>query len=403
MRQNIFYLMLPMAGMLWLSKWILAHKNRYENTALKFLGFALILLLGMGFLWGINAAAYAPAQWSDFRKINHYRERVSDFYTWPEYEECAEELRALGLDEETYLYRKSGAPYIGYGMSVADWEAMHDIAKICYQNRTNPKDRLKRIVVSSVSVFFYQDGMQPANLLAGILLLAVPVLILFHRDVHALFVWLMYLIGRCVSWGYVLYEGRFPKRIVQPLITVDILVMIGILLAFNLLSLEKARRHDIVLPAVLLLGFLSLLITRANVEEDYGVHAETWRGLRDYCEAHPDNFYIWTYDSGTLDHFYETPFGTGQDTYQNFIYTNWGVVCNPNTQKKLADRGIGEFGRDLVDSEHVYFILEDDPYNKEHPVIMYLRHTYDSEIRVEDTFTAGDTRYCVYRFYPMKS
>ncbi|MDE7231640.1 MAG: hypothetical protein K2N37_00990, partial [Lachnospiraceae bacterium] len=72
MRQNIFYLMVPMAGMLWLSKWILSRKSEYEDVAAKLLGVALLLLLGMGILWGINAAAYASPEWSDIRKINHY-------------------------------------------------------------------------------------------------------------------------------------------------------------------------------------------------------------------------------------------------------------------------------------------------------------------------------------------
>lgn len=396
MRQNIFYLMLPMAGMLWLSKWIISNKNKYEYANVKLFGFALILLLGMGILWGANAAAYASPEWSDFRKINHYRERVGDFYSWPEYEECQEELQVLGIDEEAYMYRRNGAPYIGYGMSVSDWEKMHDIAKKCYQARTSLKDRLKYMLISSVNVFFYQDGLQPANLLALILLLLTPVLIFLQRNGHALFVYLMYLFGRSVSWGYVLYEGRFPKRIVQPLITADTLILFAILLAFNLLELEKSRRYYIVLPVVLLLSILSLHLTRLNVEEDYRIHEKTWQELKDYCLAQPENFYIWTYGSGTLDHFYETPFSRDQDTYLNFIYTNWGVVCNPNTHKKLDAHGIGNFGRDLVDNEHVYFILQEAPYNEEHPVLMYFRHTYQAKLTIADTFTAGDTVYSVY-------
>lgn len=400
MRQNIFYLCLPMAGMLWLAKWILSRKNEYEDVAVKLLGFALILCLGMGLLWGINATAYASPEWSDFRKINHYRERVGDFYSWPEYEECREDLQALGIDEESYMYRRSGAPYIGYDMSVSDWKKMHDIARRCYLARTNLKDRLKNMAVSSVNVFFYEDGMQPANLLAGILLLLTPMLIFFQRNAHALFVYLMYLFGRSVSWGYVLYEGRFPKRIVQPLITADYLILFAILLAFNLLKLEKTRRYYLILPLVLFLSVLSLHITRTNVEEDYRVHEETWEGLKSYCRAHPEELYIWTYNSGTLEHFCETPFSRGQDTYFNFIYTNWGVVCNPNTQKKLDAHGIGDFGRDLVDNEHVYFILQEAPHNEEHPVLMYFRHTYQAKLTVADTFTAGDTVYYVYQLVP---
>ncbi len=400
MRQNIFYLCLPMAGMLWLSKWILFRRNGLEDTAFKLLGFVCILGLGMGILWGVNAAAYASPEWSDFRKINHYRERVGDFYTWPEYEECKDDLDALGIDEESYQYRRSGAPFIGYDMSVTDWEQMHRIARKCYLARTSLKDRLKRIPVGMVNVFFYGDGMQPANLLAGLLLLLTPAYILFQRNGQALFVYLMYLFGRSVSWCYVLYEGRFPKRIVQPLITVDYMILFAILLAFNLLRPDSVRKFAAVLTIVLPLSVLSLYVTRENVRENYHVHRKTWEELKSYCFSHPDNFYIWTYGSGTLDHFCETPFGTDQDVYQNFLYTNWGVVCNPNTQKKLSDQGIGNFGRDLVDSEHVYFILQEAPHNEEHPVILYFRHTYQAKLTVADTFTAGDTAYCVYQLKP---
>lgn len=400
MRQNIFYLCLPMAGMLWLAKWILSRQNRHEDTAFKLLGFALILGLGMGILWGINAAAYASPEWSDFRKINHYRERVGDFYTWPEYEECKDDLNALGIDEESYLYRRSGAPYIGHDMTVSDWEDMHRIARKYYLARTSLKDRLKRIVIGLVNVFFYEDGMQPANLLAGLLLLLTPVYILFERNGQALFVYLMYLFGRTVSWCYVLYEGRFPKRIVQPLITADFLILFAILLAFNLLRPANFRK-SIVLPAIVIaLSVFSLHVTRVNVQENYRVHRETWESLKDYCFSHPDNFYIWTYNSGTLEHFCEMSFAMDQGVYQNFLYTNWGVVCNPNTQKKLSDQGIGSFGQDLVDSNHVYFILQEAPHNEEHPVILYFRHTFQAKLTVADTFTVGDTSYCVYQLRP---
>lgn len=397
MRQNILYLMLPIAGMLWLAKWLIAYRTGCEKIPAKLFIFAAVLLAGMGILYGLNAVAYSGQEWSDFRRINHYRERVGDFYTWPEYEECADALTDLGITEEAYNYRRNGAPHIGYGMSVEDWKQMHDIARECYLVRTNFSDRLKNIVKGGLTVFLYEDGMQPANLLAALLILVTFLLILVQRNHNALPVYLFYLIGRTVSWVYVLYEGRFPKRIIQPLITVDHAVLFAILLAFNLLRLEKSRRYLIILPVVFLFSAASLLITKNNVDANYHAHQETWEQLKEYCHSHPENLYIWTYGSGTLEHYCESPFDLTLDTYNNFIYTNWGVVLNPNTRTKLAQHGIDSFGRELIENDHVYFILQDAPYNEEHPVIQYYRHTYDVDCHVADTFTAGGAEYRVYQ------
>ena len=274
---------------------------------------------------------------------------------------------------------------------------MHDIAKECYLARTDIRERLKNVVIGSVTVFLYEDGMQPANFLVALLAVITFLLILLQKNRSALFVFLSYLIGRFVSWGYVLYEGRFPKRIIQPLITVDYAVLFGILLAFNLLRLEKSRRYSLILPVIATLSLGSLIITKNNVDANYHTHQETWEQLKDYCHSHPDNLYIWTYNSGTLEYYCESPFDLNLDAYNNFVYTNWGVILNPNTRTKLARHGISDFDQTLVDNDHVYFILQDAPHNEEHPVILYFRHTYGASCETVDTFTAGDTVYLVYQ------
>lgn len=397
MRQNIFYLMLPMAGTLWIAKWVIAARNGCVNTARKLLSFALILGAGMGILYGCNAVAYSAQEWKDFRQINHYRERVGDFYTWPEYGECSDALTQLGITEEAYMYRKSGAPYIGHGMTVEDWKQMHDIARECYLARTDFTKRLKNVAIGTLSVFLYEDGMQPANFLALLLMAATLFLILLHRNYNALTVFALYFAGRSVSWVYVLYEGRFPKRIIQPLITMDYAVLFGILLGFNLIRMEHSRRYAIIFPVVAALSAGSLVMTKNNIDANYHAHQETWERLKAYCHAHPGNLYIWTYASGTLEHYCESPFDLTLDTYNNFVYTNWGVILNPNTRTKLEKYGVEDFGQDLVDSDCTYFILQEAPYNNEHPVIMYFRHTYNVGCEVTDTFTAGDTTYMVYQ------
>lgn len=397
MRQNILYMLLPMAGMLWLAKWLLSNHRFYREYLLKLLAFAGILVLGMGILLGIHKIAYSSPEWSDFVKINHYRERVGDFYTWPEYEECADMLSEIGIDEESYYYMKNGAPCIGYNMDLETWEQIHDIAKECYTKRISVESRLKNIITGSITVFLYQNGMQPLNLFIAFLLVFTLFLILFRRNLIALGVYLFYLFGRTVSWGYVLFEGRFPKRIIQPLMFADFMILFGILLAFNLLKFKSPKPYIIVLPCILLLSAASVYSTKTDIDASYHVNQTNWEGLKEYCRSHPENFYIWTYNSNTLDTYCEFPFDTKQDTYNNFFYTNWGVVCNPNSKIKLAKHGMEDFGEDLAANDSVYFIFEQGLYYDEHPVIMYFRHTYDVTCELADCFSTGDSTYEVYR------
>lgn len=399
MRQNVLYMMLPMAGMLWLSKWILSNQRFYPDYILKLLSFAVILFLGMGILYGAHITAYSGEEWSDFIKINHYRERVGDFYTWPEYEECSSELAALGIDEETYYYRKNGAPYIGYQMSLSDWEQMHKIAKDCYLARTPLTSRLKDIAVGTVTAFLYQNGMQPLNLCTAALFLFTFCCIIYRRNPVALAVYLFYLLGRMVTWGVLLFQGRFPKRIIQPLIAADVMVLFGILFAFNLIKASRQKFYIILLPCIIVLSAISVYCTKMNIDSSYHANQAVWEDLKKYCYAHPDNFYIWTYDSSTLDNYCESPFHTTSDTYQNFFYTNWGVVCNPNSRKKLAKHGIENFGEDLVKNQNVYFIFKEGLYYSEHPVTMYFRHTYHVGCEPADTFTADGYTYEVYQLH----
>ena len=397
MRQNVLYMMLPMAGILWLSKWVLSNQRFYLDYVLKLLSFAGILFAGMGILYGAHMIAYSEEEWSDFIKINHYRERVGDFYTWPDYEECSYELTSLGIDKVTYTNRKSGAPYIGYQMSLSDWEQMHQIAKDCYYNRTPLKSRLKNIAAGTLTVFLYQDGMQPLNLCAAFLFLLTFCCIIYHRNLVALAVYWFYLLGRMVTWAYILYQGRFPKRIIQPLIAADIMVLFGILLAFNLIKINRKKFYFIMLPCIIVLSTVSVYCTKINIDSSYHANQAVWNDLKEYCYAHPDNFYIWSYNSGTLDNYCESPFDTTLDTYQNFFYTNWGVVCNPNSRKKLAKHGIENFGEDLAKNQNVYFIFKEGLYYDEHPVTMYFRHTYHLSCELADTFTADGNAYEVYQ------
>lgn len=402
-RQNVFYMMLPMAGMLFLAKWLLSNHRFYKEHLIKMFSFAGILILGAGILYGIHLSAYSDDEWADYTKINYYRERIGDFYTWPEYEECKEQLSAAGIDEQSYFYIKNGAPYIGYGISLSEWKDIYKIAKDCHRKHIKISTKIKQILTDSVTAFLNENGMQPFNLCVGMLLLCTLILIFYQHNYLALAVYFFYLFGRTVTWSYILYEGRFPKRIIQPLLSADFMILLGILLAFDLLRSAGKKHYTVFISCLAILSVLSVYNTKQDVDTAYHNTLDTWEGLKNYCYEHPDNFYIWTYSTNTLETYCERPFVSGQDTYQNFFYTNWGTALSPNSKTKLANHGINDFGKDLDKQDNVYFIFAEGTYRSEHPVIMYLRHSLDMDCAVTDTFRAGDTGYEVYQLIPKES
>lgn len=398
LRQNVLYMMLPIAGMIWLAKWLLSNQRFYKDYFCKLFALAFILCIGIGILYGANVLAYSSDEWSEFTKINYYRERVSDFYTWPAYEECAAELAALDIDQETYTYMQSGAPYIGYGMNVEDWKEIYRIAKDAYRTRNSIPTQFKKIMTDGLNVFLYQNGMQPFNLCVAVFFLITLFLIFYRRNAVALAVYLFYLAGRSFTWGYLLYGARFPKRIIQPLIAADFMILLGIILAFNLFTVKSKKSLSLLFACVTVVSVFSVYSTKKDIDDSYHIHQAVWEDLKEYCQNRPDNFYIWTYGSDTLENYCESPFDTTADTYQNFFYTNWGVVCNPNSRLKLAKHGIEDFGEDLVTNKNVYFIFREGLYHNENPTIMYFRHTYDVRCELTDTFSAGGNTYEVYQF-----
>lgn len=354
MCRDISCLLLPIAGMLWLSKWVNAYRNGYDKTAYKLLGSALILAAGMGLLYGLDAAAYAEQTWKDFRQSSHYREQAADFYAPSKYEEPA----------------------------------------------AKPQARLNNILTGMITAFFYEDGIQPANVAAFLLIAAALLLTLLRRNYSALFVYLLYLAGRTASWALVLYDGHAPKQIIRTLITVDYMVLLGLLLAFNLLKLESLRRYAVILPVIFLSATVSVIMTKYDIDIHYHAQQETWAEMKTYCQSHPDNLYIWPYDSGTLENYCESPFDLTSDIYHNFIYMDQSTVMDPSARAKLARHGIGDFGRDLIENDSTFFLLQDTPNSDEHPVIMYFRHTCGARAEAADRFMAGGAAYVVYRLQP---
>lgn len=374
-RTEMLLLLFPLICLAGLFKWAKEKKQFTKENFLKY-GMVLgVMLAGMLLLVITDRAAYGSAEWKEFRAFFDARTKLYDFAQIPSYEEHKAFYEGIGVMEEQQ------ALLLNYNFGLdeeMDAARMGQIADYAAEQRRlqKPADvRLKE------SLYAYRYRLQhepekdmPWNLFTAVGYLLAVITALTLRDKS--YLWKLPLLAafRSALWLFILYRGRVVDRITVPLLLTEFVLLMAMLFVeydkagqqetAQLNKTQLAACHGLKYTCTGLIAGMSLACIAGSVKE---VAAESARrevvnaqyaALREYCMAHPDNYYF-------LDVFSSVAYSDKLFTYTDSALMNFdlmgGWICkSPLYREKLARFGITSMQEAIAEDKKAYVLCRLD-------------------------------------------
>ncbi|MCI5585205.1 MAG: hypothetical protein MR383_06615 [Lachnospiraceae bacterium] len=406
-RKNAAFMCLPIAGMLFLVKWWMEEKKITSESMKKYGGFAAALLLTMGVLLLSQEIAYSSPEWSEYAKVNYYREKVVDFYGTPGYEMMADVAEEIGMSEEQYNISCDVLNFYTGNIPYSQFlQIMMERSKAAY-DKAHPFEQRFRQANQQMLDSLQTQELSPQNQI--VILLAAGLLLLFvlSGESRGSVTLLAYLFGRFFAWYYILFNGRFPLRIPQCLLSIDVMVLLGIGLYFmGLLREQEGRKRRILQAATAVLAGLFFIssykgIRKIDGSDDYvDIFQDRWYGVKEYCMNHPENMYLLNGGSQTLYYFSDNVLDTRTiGRSQNYYANSNFYSLSPNFYKKTGIEPGSDVAEALLEQENNYWIYEEGYFDQHRKTLDYYLNRYDTfTYELVDTFSTETSTFEVYRF-----
>ena len=405
-RRNVLFMLVPIAGMLWLEKAWHCRKEKTEHSAEKLLGMAAVCAAGVAVTFLSYRAAYGDAGWKDYILYNDHATVLYDYYGWPEYEENRDLYDRLGISEEAYVGARDA--YLLSMDSGIDSGAMVELAERSESLHAQSGSFWKRCLhaLGEIADRTFSDTDRPLNLvvvsLYGLILLGA---VAFRRygallTLGALFV------GRMFSWLYVVYEGRYPMRISQSLFLAEAGVLAVILCREIADGLSDGRMESKGLRVRLtfaVAGCYFLFLSAFGYVRLKHVYVEnTWRlaesqdlqDVKDYCEKNGEYFYF--VDTRSITNDTERIFDPAGSRLEHYIVFGGWLSDSPVFSKKLALAGVSDAEQAILDGR-ARIIVENEERCPTEYLEDYFASRYDGAVLTEaERFGRGGDQFTVY-------
>lgn len=405
-RQNTLYMCLPAGGMIFIAKYFLEDRKLGWKAVRKYSGFILAAFISLGGTFLIHQIAYSSEEWKEYVEINDTWTNGVDYYGFPTYEEVEKIVTENGMTKEDYEISISFQTYYKGKMPYADYLGIiTEIAKEKYNEKHTFDVKFENANREIVDSFVY-DTMKPQNTIVILFYLFLLLQIILHKDFKAILSMGCYLFGRFFAWYYLLFAGRFPLRIAQVLLTVDFMVIIGILLYFHLYEwkTEWNKKAGIIVRSIFITACVFFVSRGIEVLEEQisyvDIFQDRWYGIKKYCKEHQENRYFLSGGSQTLHYFSDEIFETDSiGKPQNFYTNNNFDSPSPNFYNMLGLEFGTYVGADILEQEENYWLYEKGTFSEEVDAVKYYKSQYNTfEYELVDTFETETSSFEVYQF-----
>ena len=387
LRLNSMLMMQPM-GLLIIGGVLLGRKDMSLRDRVVAWGKAVLVPTAVFLmLLSVDAFVYRESGWKAYMKYLDAETVLFDYRGIPSYEEVKNILDRYQVSEtDYYAYRSYMIP---------DWilspECAEEIAGYVQEHgeRVNVQELWEKLRKN-----LFEDSHWKVNSVIVFLWAAAAVQMLVVKKASFLLSALALLFGKVFSWGYLLYQGRFPLRVSMPLLAGEIFLLSALMLVYRE-QMKVSMRYGMLLA--LLFGMCITGISTGRQQYYYILGKNTGQkifmaGLREigaYCNDHPDNRYI--IDAVSAGYYEGSALETEIYQDRNYIVAGNWYSNSPNVRRYNA--------KYLAEGEGVYFLVYDDGRGADHPGVAYLMQETGADPEICDRITVSHGgSYLIYYF-----
>lgn len=351
---------------------------------------------------GSHYIFYSSPGWKEYEKINDAVTELTDYAAIPDYTEVQNILSKYNVTQKQYN------AFLQYAMIEENLsgDCLLEVAAVAHEKNLPPSfsQVFKQFLTSYTSREHW--GL---NLML-IAIWAAVVLLIFSKRSFGLFIQLGgLLLSRSVLWLFLLYEGRFPPRVMVPLYLGEIFFLFC--LFFQTVLKESSTEYYSAQGRIhkdgnllnkyfpFLLAFLLLPFCMKTLKSQYLYLSEKnaneavyFPGMQDmisYCNNHPEKRYF--IDASTLIYYRGSAFETKIYGPRNGVITGGWYSGAPVLYQYEKDYFAGCGAISLITSS--------DMEMQSAMVIDYLEERLGSTAYLEDTFVVSNGgKYFVYVF-----
>ena len=396
-RPNIFYMLIPATGLVYL--WKLIGKKDLKKLTI---GAPFMILAVTAVLFVINAAAYSEEGWKEFRDFFDVRTNVYDYYDLLPYEEYPELYEPYGISEEEFNM-----------MRVYDYTVLGDLPKEFFPEYLEAVKELEKeqgitFVTKSVDAVktFVKDVLGNAYGIENTLLFVAAVILLIlliWKKNYPLAIYLaVQSAAMCVLWLYFTYWGRAIERIQMTMSLIFLAVILHVLFEMRDMHLYREEETGKISGngmAALALGCGALILIAAgkfghfrtdNIAKTYWYNDV--QTIKEYCANEPDRLYYM--DIATMTELYgKCTIKNTEPDYINYISLgDWTAYC-PHYEEKLKNHGVENVAESITDDNTYVIMLHN------YQLKCMKEYLNVEEEWVETIFGANETAYAVYQFH----
>ena len=396
-RPNIFYMLIPATGLVYL--WKLIGKKDLKKLTI---GAPFMILAVTAVLFVINAAAYSKEGWKEFRDFFDVRTNVYDYYDLLPYEEYPELYEPYGISEEEFNM-----------MRVYDYTVLGDLPKEFFPEYLEAVKELEKeqgitFVTKSVDAVktFVKDVLGNAYGIENTLLFVAAVILLIlliWKKNYPLAIYLaVQSAAMCVLWLYFTYWGRAIERIQMTMSLIFLAVILHVLFEMRDMHLYREEETGKISGngmAALALGCGALILIAAgkfghfrtdNIAKTYWYNDV--QTIKEYCANDPDRLYYM--DIATMTELYgKCTIKNTEPDYINYISLgDWTAYC-PHYEEKLKNHGVENVAESITDDNTYVIMLHN------YQLKCMKEYLNVEEEWVETIFGANETAYAVYQFH----